>query len=122
MYFGGARYQSQSLGPVRSPREWEETPAEFHQAQCPLNFTDDSGGWMVYRFEMSFTEVLAKLPLLTVAERQLVVRRALDLDEPGLSEKDEVLLEKRLEDHLQNPDSAVPLEEMKTRLRSRFAK
>jgi putative addiction module component (TIGR02574 family) len=46
----------------------------------------------------------------------------LDLDEPALSAKDEAVVEKRMEDHRQNPDSAVPLEEMKTRLRSRFAK
>jgi putative addiction module component (TIGR02574 family) len=46
----------------------------------------------------------------------------LDLDEPALSGKDEALVEKRLADHRQKPDSAVPLEEMKTRLRSRFVK
>jgi len=75
---------------------------------------------MRYFFGMSFSEVLAELPALTVSERQLLVRRALDLDEPGLSGKDEALVEKRLEDHRQAPDSAVPLEEMITRLRSRF--
>jgi putative addiction module component (TIGR02574 family) len=77
---------------------------------------------MGYLFGMSFTEVLAELPTLTVSERQLLIRRALDLDEPALSEKDEAVVEKRLEDHRRNPGSAVPLEEMKTRLRSRFPK
>jgi len=77
---------------------------------------------MRYIFSMSFSEVLAELPALTVSERQLLVRRALDLDEPALSEKDEALVEKRMEDHRRNPDSAVPLEKMKTRLRSRFSK
>jgi hypothetical protein len=71
---------------------------------------------------MSFTEVLAQLPALTVSERQLLVRRALDLDEPALSVKDEAVVEKRLEDRRRNPGSAVPLGEMKGRLRSRFAK
>jgi putative addiction module component (TIGR02574 family) len=71
---------------------------------------------------MSFTEVLAELPALSVSERQLLIRRALDLDEPALSAKDEAVVEKRLEEHRRNPDSAVPLEEMKTRLRSRVAK
>lgn len=69
---------------------------------------------------MSFTEVLAELPALTVAERQMLVRRALDLDDPVLSSEDEALVEKRLAEHRHNPGSAVPLEEMKTRLRSRF--
>ena len=71
---------------------------------------------------MSFTEVLAELPALTVAERQLLIRRALDLDEPSLSAEDEVLVEKRLAEHRRNPGSAVPLDEMKARLRTRFTK
>ena len=77
---------------------------------------------MRYFFGMSFNEVLAELPALTVSERQLLVRRALDLDEPGLSGKDEALVEKRLDDHRRAPDSALPLEQMKTRLRCRFPK
>ena len=77
---------------------------------------------MRYFSIMSFSEVLAELPALTVSERQLLVRRALDLDEPGLSGKDEALVEKRLEDHRRAPASAVPFEEMKSRLRSRFPK
>jgi putative addiction module component (TIGR02574 family) len=48
--------------------------------------------------------------------------RALDLDEPALSAEDEALVERRLEDHRRNPESAVPLEEMKGRVRSRFSK
>jgi hypothetical protein len=71
---------------------------------------------------MSFTEVLAELPALTLAERQLLVRRALELDDPALAAEDEAVVEKRLADHRQNPGSAVSFEEMKTRLRSRFGK
>jgi len=71
---------------------------------------------------MSFTEVLQELPALTVAERQLLIRRALELDEVGLAAEDEAVVEKRLADHRQNPGSAVPLDEMKARLRSRFGK
>ena len=71
---------------------------------------------------MSFNEVLAELPVLSVAERQMLVRRALDLDEPGLSPEDESLVQSRLAEHHQNPASAVSLEEMKARVRSRFTK
>ncbi|HEY5296328.1 MAG TPA: hypothetical protein VIK59_00210 [Verrucomicrobiae bacterium] len=71
---------------------------------------------------MSFAEVLQELPTLTLNERQLLVRRALDLDEPALSQADEMLVEKRLAAHRKNPASAVPLEEMKSRLRSQFKK
>ncbi len=64
---------------------------------------------------------MAELPALTVSERQLLVRRAVELDDPGLSGKDEALVEKRLEDIRREPDSAVPLEEMKARVHSCFA-
>jgi putative addiction module component (TIGR02574 family) len=71
---------------------------------------------------MSFAEVLDELPALSLAERQLLVRRALELDETGLSADEEALVEQRLGEHRANPDSAVPMDEMKARLRSRFAR
>lgn len=71
---------------------------------------------------MSFAEVLQELPTLTLSERQLLVRRALDLDDPVLSPADEALVAKRLAAHRQNPASAVPLETMKSRLRAQFKK
>jgi hypothetical protein len=70
---------------------------------------------------MSFSEVLAELPALTASERQLLVRRALELDEPGLSGPELAMVEGRLEYLRSNPESAVPLEEMKARLRSRVS-
>jgi len=71
---------------------------------------------------MSFNEVLAELPGLTVAERQVLVRQVLALDESMLSPADEALVERRLADHRANPASAMSLEEMETRLRARFAR
>ena len=71
---------------------------------------------------MSFAEVLQELPSLTLSQRQLLVRRALDLDDPALSPADEALVEERLAAHHKNPASAVPLETMKARLRSQFKK
>ena len=70
----------------------------------------------------SFTEVLQELPALTVAERQWLIRRALDLDEAGLSAEDEAVVKKRLADHRRNPGSGVPLDEIKTRVRYHFGK
>lgn len=69
---------------------------------------------------MSFTDVLHELPALTVSERQLLVRRALELDDAGLSAAEEVLVAHRLNEHRQNPGSSVPLDEMKSRLRAHF--
>jgi hypothetical protein len=85
-------------------------------------FSGDKPAQANYLPGMSFKEVLAELPLLTVSQRQLLVRRALELDERGLAGEDEVVVEQRLADHRRDPKSAVPLEVMEKRLRSRFAK
>ena len=71
---------------------------------------------------MSFTEVLEELPALTFEQRQLLVRRALELDDPPLTDADATLVESRLNALREAPGSAVPLEEMKARLRSRYSK
>ena len=71
---------------------------------------------------MSFNELLAELPSLTVTQRQLLVRRALELDDPGLAPEDEAVVETRLAEHRRNPKSAVSLDVMEKRLRSRFTK
>ncbi|MGV3757103.1 MAG: hypothetical protein ACO1QS_17120 [Verrucomicrobiota bacterium] len=68
---------------------------------------------------MSFTQVMEELPSLTFEQRQLLIRRAMELDETPLSEADEALVEARLAAHRADPSSSIPLEEVKTRLRSR---
>lgn len=68
---------------------------------------------------MSFTELLDELPALTVAERQVLVRRALELDDMGLSAEDKALVDKRLAAHRRDPKSSVELDEMKARLRAK---
>lgn len=65
---------------------------------------------------MSFTQVIEELPRMTTAERQQVIRRALELDDAPLSSTDEALVESRLAAHRANPNSSVPLTEMKKRL------
>lgn len=68
---------------------------------------------------MSFAQVLDELAALTFEQRQQLIRRALELDDPPLSKDEEALVETRLAAHHADPDSSVPLEEMKRRLRSR---
>ncbi len=63
--------------------------------------------------------MLEELPSLTFEQRQLLIRRAMELDETPLSEADEALVEARLAAHRADPSSSIPLEEVKTRLRSR---
>ena len=68
---------------------------------------------------MSFNEVIAELPKLTLEERQILIRLALELDDPPLLAVDEELVEARLAEHHSDPSSSVPLTELKDRLRSR---
>ena len=68
---------------------------------------------------MGFNEVIAQLPRLTFEERQILIRLALELDNPPLSAVDEELVEARLAEHHADPSSSVPLDELKNRLRSR---
>ena len=67
---------------------------------------------------MSFNEVIAELQRLTFEERQILIRRALQLDDPALSAADEELMEARLAAHHADPSSSVSLDEVKSRLRS----
>jgi hypothetical protein len=67
---------------------------------------------------MSFNEVIAELPRLTFEERQILIRRAVELDDPPLSATDEALVEERLAEHHADPGSSVDLSEAKPRPRS----
>ena len=68
---------------------------------------------------MSLSQVLEALPNFTFEERQVLLRRMIELDDLPLSEADETLVELRLADHHSNPTSSLPLETLKERLRSR---
>lgn len=68
---------------------------------------------------MSLSQILEALPEFTIEERQLLIRRAIELDDPPLSRADETLVDSRLAAHHTNPTSSVPLEQLKERLRSR---
>jgi hypothetical protein len=71
---------------------------------------------------MSFNEVLLELPTLTFEQRQLLIRRTLELDDVPLNAADESLVESRLAALRDAPASAVSLDEMKTRLRTTYRK
>ena len=67
---------------------------------------------------MSATEIINELPKLTESERRAVFGKLLELEDTPLSEADVALVESRLAAHRENPESSIPLEEMKRRLRS----
>ena len=71
---------------------------------------------------MSFADVLQELPALTFEQRQLVVRRALELDDQPLDEVDMSIVDSRLAALREDPNSGLSLEEMKARVRSHYRK
>jgi putative addiction module component (TIGR02574 family) len=68
---------------------------------------------------MSFSQIFEALPGFTFEERQLLVRRVIELDDAPLSEAEENLVDSRLAAHHSDPTSSLPLETLKERLRSR---
>ena len=68
---------------------------------------------------MSLSQVLKALPAFTFEERQLLVRRVIELDDPPLSDTDERLVESRLAAHHLDPSSSLPLKTLKEHLNSR---
>lgn len=97
---------------------------ELSSLAVRMTETDDPAEAAIIRESIvrGFNEVVAELPSLTVAERQQLVLRALELDDAGIPAEDLAVAEKRLAEGRTNPGSAVPLEEIKTRLRTRFAR
>ena len=67
---------------------------------------------------MNFKKILAELPHLTFEEREILIRTASEFDDSTLSAADEELVEARLAAHHDDPNSSVPLHELKGRLRS----
>lgn len=65
-------------------------------------------------------ELLAELPSLTVEQRQLLIQRAVELDETSLSPAEERLVEERLAEYRQNPNSGISWEEVESHLRAKL--
>ena len=68
---------------------------------------------------MSLSQVLEALPSFSFEERQLLIRRVIELDDPPLSKADETLVDLRLAAHRNDPTSSLPLETLKDHLQSR---
>ena len=62
---------------------------------------------------MSLTEILAEIPKLSFAERQELVRRAIEVEDEELTPEEKAILERRLQDFHNNPESGIPAEQLK---------
>lgn len=69
---------------------------------------------------MSLSEVLEELPAFTFGERQLLLRRVIELDDPPMSEADETLVESRLAAHHINPTTSLILDTFAGAIRRAF--
>ena len=69
---------------------------------------------------MRFKDVLAELPKLTIEQRQLLIQRAVELDDSTLSPAEERLVEERLAEYRKNPDSGIGWEEVESHLRAKL--
>ena len=59
---------------------------------------------------MSFTQVLEELPGFTFEQRQILIGKALELDNPPLSESDATIVASRLKAHRTDPAGSLSLE------------
>jgi len=62
---------------------------------------------------MSLTEILAEIPKLSFAERQELVRRAIEVEDDELAPEEKAILTERLEDFRRNPNSGTSAEQLK---------
>ena len=62
---------------------------------------------------MSLTEILAEIPKLSFAERQELVRHAIEVEDGELTAEEKVILTERLEDFRRNPNVGTPAEQLK---------
>jgi putative addiction module component (TIGR02574 family) len=69
---------------------------------------------------MSLTEILAVIPKLSFAERQELVRRAIEVEDDELTADEKLILEKRLEDFRRDPNSGIPAEQLKSEVLPRL--
>lgn len=71
---------------------------------------------------MSLKQVLEELPAFSVAERQMLVLRAIELDETKFTEGDEELVRSRLAEHASNPSSSISCDDMKAMVRAELSR
>ena len=69
---------------------------------------------------MSLTEILAEISKLSFAERQELVRRAIEIEDHDLTAEEKAILDERLEEFRRNPNSVIPAEQLKGEISRRL--
>jgi hypothetical protein len=69
---------------------------------------------------MSLAEILAVIPKLSFAERQELIRHALEIEDDELTADEKLILEKRLKDFRADSEAGIPPEQLKTEVLQRL--
>lgn len=69
---------------------------------------------------MSLTDILAEIPKLSFAERQELVRRAIEVEDADLTPEEKAILDERLADFRRNPNSGIPVDQLKAEVSHRL--
>ncbi len=69
---------------------------------------------------MSLTEILAVIPKLSFAERQELVRCAIEVEDDELTADEQMILEKRLGNFCSDPESGIPAGQLKSEVLQRL--
>lgn len=82
--------------------------------------TDANAEWGLRNGERNVEEILAAIPALSFAERQQVVRRAMERESDELSAEENAILDERLADFRKNPESGTRAESLKASVMQRL--
>jgi hypothetical protein len=69
---------------------------------------------------MSLTEILAAIPQLSFAERQQLVRRAIEVEDEELTPEEQAILDQRLKNFRPGEESGIDADELKESVRQRL--
>ncbi len=69
---------------------------------------------------MSLTEILAAIPQLSFAERQQLVRRAIEVEDEELPPEEQAILDQRLKDFRPEETSGINADELKESVMQRL--
>jgi putative addiction module component (TIGR02574 family) len=69
---------------------------------------------------MSLAEILSEIPKLSFAERQELVRRAIEVEDADLTPEEKAILDERLDDFRRNPNPGVPADQLKAEVSRRL--
>jgi hypothetical protein len=69
---------------------------------------------------MSLTEILAAIPQLSFAERQQLIRRAIEVEDEELTPEEQAILDRRLKDFQPEQESGINADELKESVMQRL--